>query len=219
MPTVSKLGKELIKDINVTITELRSSGLLRDEMGVSQQIINGDILEISYCGKNDTSRIVFDKHITCSKLMDTLLAGRQYNILFYDKSLLQAEFFVSTNAVLKERLVFIKKHNRIWSIDEIDQYDALDEDWFSEEPGIPIMIRIDYDPDNHKECDHAVAHLTLSNHESCRIPLKNAVTFSEFVRFVLLHFYDIKLNVPNYRFSGADSITDLEKKMIHMSWN
>lgn len=81
------------------------------------------------------------------------------------------------------------------------------------------MLRIDYAPDDHVECDHAVTHLTLSNHESCRIPMKGIVTFSEFVRFVLFHFYNIKLDLQVYRSDDGDTITELEKKMIHMNWN
>ena len=86
----------------------------------------------------------------------------------------------------------MKKHNKIWDFKEIEAYEAEDKDWFMEEEGVPIMLRIDYAPDDHIEGEHAATHLTLSNQECCRIPIKGIVTFSEFVRFVLLHFYDIK---------------------------
>lgn len=216
---ISKLSKEILMDIETTITELRNSDLLRDENGIAQHPLQGKLLELTYNGKNDASKIMYDKHISCSQLMNSLLIERQYTVLLYDKSIIQAEFLIDENYVAKERLVFMKKHNRIWEKSEVEEYDAFDEDWFAEEAGIPILIRVDYDPQEHKECNHAAAHLTLSNHESCRIPVKNAVTFSEFVRFILFHFYSRNLAMPEYRLSGHETITEVEKKMVHMSWN
>lgn len=214
----SKLVKNILDDMNKTITELRCRELLRDEKGISQSSQKGGIIEISFNGKDATGGIVFDKHITSSQIIDTLLEGKQYTILFYDKGLIQAEYIIDGNNVIKERLVFMKKHNKIWDAKEIEEYEILEEDWFTEE-GVPIMLRIDYAPDDHKECDHAATHLTISNHESCRIPMKGIVTFSEFVRFVLFHFYDIKMNMKICRSSADDTITELEKAMMHVSWN
>lgn len=92
------------------------------------------------------------------------------------------------------------------------------QDWFAEEKGIPIIIRVDYDPKSHIECDHAKTHLTISNHESCRIPIKDFVTFSEFVRLVLFHFCNIKMVMKTFRINTGDIITEVEKEMIHMNW-
>ena len=49
-----------------------------------------------------------------------------------DKGLIQAEYIVNGNNVIKERLVFMKKHNKIWSAEEIAEYEILEEDWFAE---------------------------------------------------------------------------------------
>ena len=215
----SRLVKNIMRDINQTLTELRSKELLRDENAPSQIKRSGNKIEISFSGKNDASSIVYDKHITSNKMIDTLLVNQQYNILFYDKGFIQAEFIVDGDNAIKERLVFMKKHNKIWDAEEIKDYESIDEDWFAEDFGVPIMLRIDYSPDEHVECEHAITHLTLSNHESCRIPMKGIVTFSEFVRFVLLHFYNIKLDLPVCRVSDRDTITELEMKMIHINWN
>lgn len=215
---VSKLGKEIIKDIHATISELWDMRFIRDENGISQHVLAGNLFEISFTGKNGSGGIVYDKHVSCTRLMDELLLQRQYTILLYDKSIIQAEFQIDGDTIIKERLVFIKKHNKIWDIDEIDEYDAFEEDWFSEEDGIPILMRIDYDPQEHRECEHASSHLTLSNHESCRIPMKQAVTFSEFIRFILIHFYNKQLQKTEYRLNGPEDITAAEKKMIHINW-
>lgn len=214
----SRVVKNILDDMNKTITELHSKELVRDVRGVSQKMIAGGLCEITFPGKNDSGSIVFDKHVTSTEILDTLLKGLQYNVLLYDKSLIQAEFIVDSQNIVKERLVFIKKHNRIWDVKEIQEYERLEEDWFSDEEGIPIMLRIDYAPEEHINGEHAATHLTISNHESCRIPIKGIVTFSEFVRLILFHFYNLKLERKTWRFNDEDTITDLEKQMIHISW-
>jgi len=125
---------------------------------------------------------------------------------------------VQGERVIKERLVFMKKHNKVWDTKEIVEYELMDEDWFSEETGVPIMLRVDFAPYDHKECDHTVTHLTISNHEYCRIPIKGIVTSSEFIRFVLFHFYNIKLDLKSYRSTTNETIMELEKQMIHINW-
>ena len=214
----SKLVKGILDDMNKTITELRCKGLLRDEKGIHQSCIGRDIFEISYSNKNELGSIVYDNHVSSTDIINTLLLGQQYTILLYDKGFIQAEFMVQGGRVIKERLVFMKKHNKVWDAKEIDEYELMDEDWFSEETGVPIMLRVDFAPDDHKECDHAATHLTISNHEYCRIPIKGIVTFSEFIRFVLFHFYNIKLDLKSFRSSTNETITELEKQMIHINW-
>lgn len=214
----SGLIKNILKDIEQTLRELRGMNLLLEEKGTTQKQISKNTWELTYNGKNSSSSIVYDNHISSSKIINQLLQNQQYSLLFYDKGLIQAEFTVENDEVVKERLVFMKKHNKIWDAKEIQEYENQDQDWFAEEEGVPIMIRIDYSPDTHIEGDHAATHLTISNHESCRIPVKGIVTFSEFVKFVLFHFYKLKLNVQVYHSSAGETITELEKKMIHMNW-
>jgi hypothetical protein len=214
---VSKMVKSIIDDMNKTITELRCRELLRDEKGISQNCIGRNLLEITFPDKNDSGSIVFDKHVTSTEIINTLLSGQQYNILLYDKGLIQAEFIVDGNQVIKERLVFMKKHNKVWDINEINESEGADEDWFDEAYGVPIMLRVDYAPDDHIEFIHPATHLTISNHESCRIPIKGIVTFSEFVRFILYQFYDIELEIKTFR-AADNTITEHEKQMIHINW-
>lgn len=214
----SKMVKEVLDDINKTIKELYSKGIVRDYLGVSVSGTGKNSFAITYSGKNSSSSVVYDKHITVSEIMDVLLKELQYTVLLYDKSLFQAEFEISDNKIIKERLVFIKKHNRIWNMKEIEEYESTDEDWFAEQEGVPIMIRIDFAPKEHVEGKHAATHLTISNHESCRVPVKGIVSFSEFVRFVLLQFYDMNLDIKVYRLDESDTITKLERQMIHINW-
>ena len=72
-----------------------------------------------------------------------MLVNQQYNILFYDKGFIQVEFIISGSNIIKERLAFMKKHNKIWDAEEIKEYDRFTEDF-----GVPIILRIDYTPDD-----------------------------------------------------------------------
>lgn len=202
----------------MTINELRKKELIRDICGVADRQTGASAFEISFSGKSDANSVMLDKHVSASFVMNTLLQERQYTILLYDKGIIQAEFCINNGEIVKERLIFLKKHNRIWDKEEISVADAEDEDWFADEESVPTFLRIDYDPSSHIECDHPAAHLTLANNESCRIPIQDAVTFSEFIRFVLLHFYSIKLDTESFRFDKEQTITKLEQKMLHISW-
>ena len=215
----TQIVRQLKKEIEQVLTELRDKEYIRDENGISEKQIGINEYKLSYSGKNDKSSIVYDKHISGSFIMEELLENRQYSFLMFDKSIVQAEFRIADGEIIKERLVFMKKHNRIWTKDEINYADSEDVDWFADEESIPTFLRIDYDPSSHIECEHPIAHLTLANNESCRIPIQDAVTFSEFIRFVLFHFYGIKLEKSTYWLDKESTITDLERKMLHISWS
>lgn len=216
--TSEQINKDILADIKKTKDELYEKGFIRDEQGIVAKRTGSDSFEISFSGKTDASRVLFDKHANISYVMNTLLKERQYTILLYDKSIIQAEYCIAGGEICKERLVFIKKHNRIISREEIAIADSEDEDWFMEEEGIPLYMRIDYDPSCHVECEHPAAHLTLSNNEACRIPIQDAISFSEFVRFILFHFYKTKMDMIRYRLEKECSITCLERQMMHVAW-
>lgn len=218
MKTNSELAKIIIKDINHTLTLLRKKKLLRDESGITQNLSANNQIYISYSFKNDSSNITYDKNISYIDMFDALLSNRQYTLLLYDKGLVQAEFIICNGKIIKERLTFYKKHNKIWGLDEINEYESSDIDWYSEEFGMPLTLRIDYSPYDHVECKHAATHLTISNIESCRIPLKSIITFSDFMKFILYHFYDIWLGEYSTCYQNEDTITDLERKMLHINW-
>ena len=215
----SKMVNTVLNDIKKTIEELYAKELIRDYGSESCRETAKDTFEISFPSKDKSvCNIVYDKHVSGEEIMDKLLGGYQYNILLYDKSIIQSEFTIKSNEIIKERLVFMKRHNKIWTAEEIEERESLEQDWFSEEKGIPIIFRIDYAPDDAKDGEHSATHFTLANHESCRVPIKGIVTFSEFVRFILLHFYDIDMKLKQFRFNSDDTITTFEKQMVHINW-
>ena len=215
----SKMVNTVLNDIKKTIEELYAKEIIRDYRSESCRETAKDTFEISFPSKDKSvCNIVYDKHVSGEEIMDKLLGGYQYNILLYDKSIIQSEFTIKSNEIIKERLVFMKRHNKIWTAEEIEERESLEQDWFSEEKGIPIIFRIDYAPDDAKDGEHSATHFTLANHESCRVPIKGIVTFSEFVRFILLHFYFFYMKLKQFRFNSDDTITTFEKQMVHINW-
>ena len=212
------LVEDICRNIENTLMQLRKNNLIRDENGISQKKIGKNLYTITFSGKSSINTVMFDKHVEISHIINLLLSEYQYNVLLYDKSIIQAEFTIENNNIIKERLIFIKKHNKVWDLKEINKAENNDEDWFNEEEGIPTFIRIDFDPANHIECNHPSIHMTISNNESCRISIKSIISFSSFVRFILFHFYGINLKFPKLQFEQEEKITNKEKKMFHINW-
>lgn len=176
--------------------------------------------DISWSGKNPANTILFDEERSCIELLSAIRTERQYSFLLYDKSIIQAEYKVKDDEIIKGRLLFIKLQNKVWSMEEILEYaddpDLLDES-LDEEIGFPTMIRIDFDPKNHTDCTHPKAHFVLSNIKDCRIPMKAVLSLGHFTYFILRQIYNF--DIPELkRISFDPTITQKESSMIHINW-
>lgn len=215
----SDLSYILLNDINKTIKFLFDNNLVRDYKGTSAKSEIKNSFSISFNGKNETNSILYDSSASIEEITNVLLENQQYLILLFDKSIIQAEFYISNNKLIKERLLFIKKHNRDWDDSEISLDDNEEYDWYNEEKGIPIVIRFDYDPANSIDIKHPESHLTISNMETCRIPVKSFISFSEFIKFIINNFYSKDIDITPLRLGNDfDTITKNERKLMHIDW-
>lgn len=176
--------------------------------------------DLTWAGKNSANSILFDEEKSCLELLSVIRPERQYTFLLYDKSIIQVEYRIVDDEIIKGRLLFLKLQNKVWGFEELREYvhtpDLLDE-ILNEESGFPIMIRIDFDPLNHVECSHPKAHFVFSNVKDCRIPMKSIATLSQFVNFVFLQFYNKRINLPD-KTTFASTITDAESQLFHINW-
>jgi hypothetical protein len=144
-------------------------------------------------------------------------------MLFYDKSILQVEYKIKSDKIIKQRLQFIKKSSKVRSIEELQlkentQTEIEGSDWFEEEIGIPVFLRIDYDPENHKEIIHSKAHFVISNLKDCRIPMKSNLSLSKFIELILQQIYnEYSLKISEIK-SYETEITKDEKNCLHLNW-
>ena len=214
-----KFLQKFSKDYNNIIKELYEKNMIRDSK-MHSVLENDKIVEISRSGRENESNILYDKHLPIEKVMDTLLERKEYNILLYDRSIIQYEFIIEDGKIIKERLIFLKKHNYLWSKEEIidkDMYN-FEIDWFEEELGIPVVIRVDYDINNHIDIVHPITHMTISNYDECRIPMMGSLSLYNFINFILNFFYNDFLNFKSNFEENDITITENEKKRVHFEW-
>ncbi len=204
-------------DIKRTISKLYSLNFIRDQNDIKREAGSNNELMLSYKRKFGSTNYLYDNNINYATIIDKLLEQRDYTLLLYDKSIIQYEFIIKDGVIIKERLLFIKKHNKIWPKDELNKFDGDDEDWFNDNLGFPIVIRIDYDSKNAKPITHPDVHFTLSNHESCRIPVKSIMQVSEFIQFILFTFYNQQIEIEK-KHTYPLTIKSEEKRMIHINW-
>lgn len=214
-----KFIRDFITDYNNIVRELYEKKMIRD---IKCHVISdrGEVVEITHENKSNESNILYDRHLPIEKIMDILLENKEYNLLLYDRSIIKYQLAIRNGKICKERLIFIKKHNYLWTKDEINKKDIDDfgVDWFQEEISIPIVIRIDYDSENYEDIIHPITHMTLSNYEECRIPMMGAVTLYNFVNFVLNFFYNDNLNCASVFEETDITISQNEKKRLHFEW-
>lgn len=216
----SKLFSELCEEYRDLCAALYSRQLLLDSIPYLQKQTSETSYTVTWSGRNSSNTILFDEGKSCSELISTLRTERQYSLLLYDKSIIQAEYIIEKEELKKARLIFIKLQNKVWSMEEIAEFsndpDLLD-DCLNEPTGLPIMFRLDYDPENHKDCEHPKAHFVFNNIRDCRIPLKAPMSLGQFTDFILQQVYHIKIQeLPYICFNKT--ITDNEQCMVHINW-
>lgn len=215
-----KLETALRKEYDKIANILYAKGLVLDSNPFVTKSTFANALDMTWSGKNSTNSILFDEEKSCFELLETIRSARQYTFLTYDKSIIQAEYKIVSNTVIKGRLLFLKSQSKVWSLDEISEYaedpNKLD-DMLNEEMGLPIMIRIDFDPQNHIDCHHPKAHFVFSNVKDCRIPMRSILSLGQFVDFIFRQFYHVEL--PKFEMIKFEkTITNAESKMIHINW-
>lgn len=218
----SKIISNIKKDIENVKLILFEHELIKEIKESSIKCIGRDKYNITWSSKNDSSNITYDNDIDVDIIMKTLLKNQQYSILLYDRSIIQFEFIVENNKIIKQRLLFIKKHNKILDKREIADIESTPDtdffDYFFENKGIPTMIRVDFDVENHVECIHPSSHMTISNNKSCRIPMKGIISCTEFIELILFHFYGIKIREQEISYN-IETIDESERRMVHIDWN
>ncbi len=206
----SDIKKRIIKEYHNIITFLIENNLIIDNIEFKE-----DSNSLTWSGKNNTiSNILYDKNINAQEVIETLRREKQYSILLKDKSIFQIEYKIENNMIIKQRMLYMKLSDEIEDDNSEASTNFADSD---EIGGIPLLIRVDYDIKNHKDVEHPAAHMTISNIEKCRIPIKSNMSFLQFVKFILMNVYGIIYNDKEL-IINEDTITDNEKMCIHINW-
>lgn len=215
-----RIVSEICKEFNLIIEELIQKKICRDYSYFST-FENENEIFITRNNRKGESNILYDSNKSVEDMMGILLDKKEYNILLYDKGIIQLEFTVKEGLIIKERFIYINKQSNIFKLEEIIEMDNDENnfDWYNEFNGIPVLIRMDYDKDYEDKLDHPMSHLTISNCECCRIPMKGPMSISMFINFILNMFYDEKINNISTNYSELETLREIEKDNLYLYWN
>lgn len=216
----NSVTKKIVEDYEFVINQLLKNKLYRDSNKIIVTV-EGSKKEVVTWSNKEFKNIMYDIFLDAKGMLDDILNNRQFIIELYDKSIFQFECIVNDNKIEKLRMVFLKKDNIIWEIEKINLYESEEDeqdDWYETNYGIPVMIRMDYAPDEHIDIIHSKSHLTLSNSQNCRIPMKTYFMFSEFVNFILINFYNMHIDKSPVCYNDCVEISNNELKTYHINW-
>ena len=216
----NKITKKILDDYNFVLKELLKNNLYRDSNNLNVINCGANKEKITWSNKKEKN-VMYDTYMDAQSMMENILLDNQYLIEMYDKSIFQFECIVENEEIMKMRMVFFKKDNIIWEVNKINIMEGNEleqDDWFEQNFGMPIMLRIDYDPKEYVDIIHSKSHMTLFNSQNCRIPMKTYFMFSEFVYFVLNSFYNIRIQKSPICYNDNISISNNELKEYHINW-
>ena len=160
------------------------------------------------------------------RIYEDLVSSRAYNVRLPDGAIIQLMYAFSKRTLVSHRLAFFPSPRRD---DHQEQLLVEDEEHWLQRASdtmknVPLpQMRFDYnsDPGLHQEVTHPRCHLTLGQHEVCRIPVTSPLTPQLFVDFILRNFYESTPNeyldaLPNLDGQFDETITAQERKIIHI---
>lgn len=211
---------EINKEFSFLLGKLIDKNICLDYTPFSTNGDNG-IIEITRQNRKNESNILYDSTKTVGEMLDILLEKQEYNILMYDKGVIQFELIIENGEIIKERFIYINKQNGLYDIDQIKEFESDENniDWYKEISGIPVLIRMDYDKEYELDDIHPTSHFTISNCECCRIPMKGPMSISKFVNFILNMFYNENVDEIKTKYDKAETLKTVDKEKLYLYWN
>lgn len=216
----NNITKKIVQDFDFVVSQLLKHRLYLDGNKLIVRDCEGNQEEITWSGKTGKN-YMFDTSMEAKDMLVKILDSTQFLIELYDKSIFQFECIIDNEEIQKIRMAFLKKDGKIWAVEELDFIESQEvvvDEWFEKDYGMPIIIRIDYDPSEYKDIVHSKTHMTLFNVTNCRIPMKKYFMFSEFVSFVLNTFYGVCIDKSPVTYNENETISENEKRVCHLDW-
>lgn len=176
---------------------------------------------IVYDGFADISTAL--RNIDYIDIYNYLESKRQYNVKLIDGALIHLLYVYNRKgALLKHRLCYFPSPSFESFQNEPELY-ITENDLYADVIAkniLPVPIRFDFDPLNHKEIHHPSSHITFGQYKNCRIPVVSPLCPVTFLNFILSSFYNTayincELKRKTYRFE--DTITAQERGVLHMA--
>ncbi|WP_413733064.1 MULTISPECIES: DUF2290 domain-containing protein [unclassified Shewanella] len=213
-------NKQAISSISQITQELIKSGLCDDQNFPSETTTNNEI-HVGYSGFSDVSIAL--KNVNYSDIYKYLSSNRQFNLKLLDGGLIQLLYcFNKRNELIKHRLCYFPSPDYEAFQNDPELY--LDEsNYYADmilKSILPVPVRFDFDPQNAKELEHPISHLSLGQYKNCRIPVIAPICPANFINFIMRSFYytaqvELSLNFQNILMKPT--IFDKERNIVHLS--
>ena len=165
------------------------------------------------------------RNLPYTDIYEVMESEKNYNIKMQDGALIQFMYTFNEGNLVKSRLTFFpspfleeyQNNAELYQLDEI-YADIIHKNIVS------TPIRFDFDPDNHEDIHHPVSHLTIGQYKNCRIPVSKPLSPVEFIKFILMNFYNTvsvkfskELNLINTENTFENCITKNELSLLHLN--
>ena len=191
---------------------------------VTRNVANNKI-EIDFAGNVNAS--IFLRNLPYNKIYTELLKERQYNVLLLDGALLQLQYTVENQAIIKHRLAFFPSPflNEFQNDPDLYEEELLFVD-ITQRNVVVTPVRLDYDSTISFDGDddrffHPESHMSIGQYKNCRIPATSAISPSRFFEFILCSFYnsafrEIRSKLPAHSILHPKVIVAEHEQAIHM---
>lgn len=173
---------------------------------------------------DDRIRSLLSVNVEYEEAYNKMLELGAYSFLLLDGAICQLSFCFDGNKLVKHRLGFFSSPHIDCYQNDPDVYNQ--EVMFSEVVSkniVPFPFRFDYDVSLVSDDTHPLSHLTLGQYKGCRIAVSAPLTPYQFMRFVLVNFYNTywrsaKDDYPQsaHRFDETIRSSEVENLHVHL---
>mgnify|MGYP000849249999 FL=1 len=213
----------ILKHIEQLTRKMIEIGLSEDQNFPSKKEYSGKIEEIGVQTWNSDSSI-FLKSIPYQEMYRTLCEQRIFNIKMIDGALIHMQYRFKNKKIENHRLSFFPAPNlevfqnepNIYIEDEIYN-DILDKRIVT----VPLRFDFDIREEVSSPIIHPVSHFTIGQYKNCRIPVSSALTPYQFLKFIIMNFYNTAYEKYSEKISIKKDCFDItiypeEKEIINI---
>lgn len=217
----SKLAKLIKRELDELIGKLVEVGLADSQNFPSETTLANKVWAVSTDGPNLAAAL---KKRSYANMYASQREKGTYGALLLDGAMLQFSYEGSGEKLIRHRLSYLPSPNLEPFQNDPDLY--LHELHFVDIVGhqvVPVPLRFDFDARDGIAIDvvHPVSHLTLGQYQHCRLPVARPLAPTDFVTFIVQHFYSTPdtepVTFPSHVNKLMESITLRERNHIHMA--
>lgn len=232
---MSRIANEIRSEIASLTRLLTAESVTEASRPTELRVVNGRIYEVGWSKEGPDIAFAL-KNVPYRSIYSYLLKNEQYNFILRDGSLIQLLYKFSAEQLIEQRLCYFPRPRNFSSDftgeqeerEDIAEEDnsallesALIENETESYDELPL-IRIDYNPGQHKPVSHAATHLHLGYTKNCRIPSSRPVAPITFILFILRSFYpdDLLLGLGEKleeTRSFKETILGEERECVHLA--